>query len=451
MISSLLKHSKAESFKESNEWSRRHGYHSPIDSYLIMQWVCLIILDLGYFCFLLHFTTIEDTTLDGDVIPSVEQLEAEGTHNIVNPYSSWTCYVMIGFSMMVKIFSIWTSMAETEDPVVTEGNVNRSLTYVRRYGIPVIDSHTSICNICRIKVSKATRHCKLCNKCVDEMDHHCKWLNCCIGRKNYRSFIILVTSSFLALLWYSFIALNVTYIGFYEKPSFILHALNHFQMDINTVDITHLYYITLFTTCFITIISLISFISIMRLLIFHFKLARLNITTVEYLSRSMYQNFDTDEEDDGDCYSDNEIDSDESAYPSRKPVSNKGYQIHRLVTRKIRRIWITIARKILPSNRYRQLKNMKHPSWLSPFSRKKIPSRQHTMNMEELFATRTIRPSAMSEEIDYEDSMGLDMTLLDEKPKMPSRSKIARLLDMTDSETMIIMQQEQQGHHLHPS
>lgn len=61
---------------------------------------------------------------------------------------------MIGLTTLVKILSISTSMVETEDPVVTKQRqqISRSQTYARRYGIPVIDSFTGICNICRIKV-----------------------------------------------------------------------------------------------------------------------------------------------------------------------------------------------------------------------------------------------------------------------------------------------------------
>lgn len=61
---------------------------------------------------------------------------------------------MLGFTTLVKLLSISTSMIETEDYVVTsqKSQVARSQTYVRRYGIPVIDSYTGICNICRIKV-----------------------------------------------------------------------------------------------------------------------------------------------------------------------------------------------------------------------------------------------------------------------------------------------------------
>lgn len=61
---------------------------------------------------------------------------------------------MLGFTTIVKLLSICTSLIETEDPTVNsqKNQVTRSQTYVRRYGIPVIDSYTGICNICRIRV-----------------------------------------------------------------------------------------------------------------------------------------------------------------------------------------------------------------------------------------------------------------------------------------------------------
>lgn len=61
---------------------------------------------------------------------------------------------MAGLSTIVKILSVTTSIIETEDPVVTSQRdlVIRSQTYVRRYGIPVIDNFSGICNICRVKV-----------------------------------------------------------------------------------------------------------------------------------------------------------------------------------------------------------------------------------------------------------------------------------------------------------
>lgn len=61
---------------------------------------------------------------------------------------------MVAFSIGVKLLSIITSLVSTEEPIVARQRhqVPRSKTYVRRYGIPVVDTMTSVCGICRIKV-----------------------------------------------------------------------------------------------------------------------------------------------------------------------------------------------------------------------------------------------------------------------------------------------------------
>lgn len=63
-------------------------------------------------------------------------------------------YIMAGFSIGVKVLSIITSIIPTEDPIVAsqKDQVSRSKTFIRRYGIPVVDSSTGICGICRVKV-----------------------------------------------------------------------------------------------------------------------------------------------------------------------------------------------------------------------------------------------------------------------------------------------------------
>lgn len=40
---------------EDNDWFRNHGYQSPFDNYLILQWIACITVDLGFFGFLYHF------------------------------------------------------------------------------------------------------------------------------------------------------------------------------------------------------------------------------------------------------------------------------------------------------------------------------------------------------------------------------------------------------------
>ncbi|KAG0739675.1 hypothetical protein G6F57_011758 [Rhizopus arrhizus] len=80
---------------------------------------------------------------------------------VENPLMTWNTLVMFGLSFVVKILSVTTSMIDTEDEIVKKQQMPRSQTYLKRFGMPVVDSFTGICNICRVKVAKSTRHCRL--------------------------------------------------------------------------------------------------------------------------------------------------------------------------------------------------------------------------------------------------------------------------------------------------
>ncbi|KAJ0743375.1 putative protein S-acyltransferase [Helianthus annuus] len=57
----------------------------------------------------------------------------------------------------------------------------------------------SFCVLCDSQVKKHSKHCRTCNRCVEGFDHHCRWLNNCVGKKNYRTFILLLIFVLLML------------------------------------------------------------------------------------------------------------------------------------------------------------------------------------------------------------------------------------------------------------
>ncbi|KAI8333232.1 DHHC palmitoyltransferase-domain-containing protein [Blakeslea trispora] len=448
---------------EKNSWSRRHGYQLPIDIFMITQWLCLIGLDVGFFCYLLYFLPPKTIVEGPDKITSdnLNDIWDRFSQLQFDPFHSIECKIMALLTILVKLLSVTTSFIDTEDAAVSsqKDQVPRSQTYVRRYGIPVIDSYTGVCNMCRIKVPKTTRHCKMCNKCVDYMDHHCKWLNCCVGKNNYRIFLVLVGSAFIALAWYLYVAGKVCYTVYYDKTTFELQMLSFLYSDVSQIQLDRLdqqYHMYAGIALFITLIAFISFASIGRLLFFHIKLASMNMTTIEYLSLPpTYNHSAFDSDDDSDYYYTDE--SEESQLSNKRTFrlykKRTFYRYYRLMTRKARRIWTQAIRVVIPSYQYRPLGRSKNSNCCcGSQGRKKrqaLPTiqknrRSHdSMSMNDFFATKTIRPVMESEDEDQDfgfsyssdtnDNMHMDMTILDDKPRTLS-GKAARMLDISMEE-----------------
>jgi hypothetical protein len=95
---------------EKNDWYRKNGYKIPLDSYLIMQWVCLITLDIGFFCFLVHFITVyENVSIPPTIDTTFENLY-EGLNqadNIyISPFSTWSCKISFFFETCRSIHNL---------------------------------------------------------------------------------------------------------------------------------------------------------------------------------------------------------------------------------------------------------------------------------------------------------------------------------------------------------
>ncbi|TVU04574.1 hypothetical protein EJB05_47690 [Eragrostis curvula] len=131
------------------------------------------------------------------------------------------------------------------------------------------------CTLCNAEVRKFSKHCRSCDKCVDGFDHHCRWLNNCVGRKNYFTFIALMTTSLLWLAIEVGIGIAVLVICFTNKnsESIIKDKLGN--------GLTRPPFATI--VAFFTLLSLIACIPLGELFFFHMILIRKGMTTYEYV------------------------------------------------------------------------------------------------------------------------------------------------------------------------
>lgn len=95
--------------------------------------------------------------------------------------------VATSFAVSVGVLVLSTVKATGKDPADPHIRLQDMQLKNEDDGFP-------FCTMCNTSVYPSSKHCRACNKCINSFDHHCMWLNNCIGQRNYRAFIVCISS-----------------------------------------------------------------------------------------------------------------------------------------------------------------------------------------------------------------------------------------------------------------
>ncbi|XP_077217620.1 putative protein S-acyltransferase 19 isoform X2 [Tasmannia lanceolata] len=145
------------------------------------------------------------------------------------------------------------------------------------------DEDALFCTLCNAEVSKFSKHCRSCDKCVDGFDHHCRWINNCVGRKNYVTFVSLMTLSLVWVMVECGIGITVLVRCFVDKKSIETQITEKVGDGFSQAP-----FATVVALC--TAVSLLATVPLGELFFFHILLIRKGITTYEYVVAMRTQN-----------------------------------------------------------------------------------------------------------------------------------------------------------------
>ncbi|KAG2317416.1 hypothetical protein Bca52824_020538 [Brassica carinata] len=132
------------------------------------------------------------------------------------------------------------------------------------------------CMLCNSEVHKSSKHCRSCDKCVVGIDHHCKWLNNCVGRKNYMTFVSLMTACLLWLIIEAAVGIAVIVRVFADKKRMETEIVDRLGSSFSLAPLA-----AVVGVC--TVVTSPACYHLSQLLFFHTLLIKKGLTTYDYL------------------------------------------------------------------------------------------------------------------------------------------------------------------------
>ena len=175
---------------------RRNGFQRPWHRSQIGVWFALLTTFLIWFALMLPF------------VPRGSYAGRSAEFHIYNML--YIALIVVGMPFYWRVQSCDPGMTPQEmEPYMEQGSM---AGIVRRESAPGNDIGVArVCEKCDLWMGPRTKHCHLCRKCIDGFDHHCLYLNTCVGRRNYQSFILMLTllNCLLALQLYVTLSLLI--------------------------------------------------------------------------------------------------------------------------------------------------------------------------------------------------------------------------------------------------
>ncbi|KAF8394752.1 hypothetical protein HHK36_020969 [Tetracentron sinense] len=173
------------------------------------------------------------------------------------------------------------------------------------------DDDITFCALCDFEVKKHSKHCRSCNRCVDGFDHHCRWLNNCIGKKNYTTFILLMSFVLLMLLIEGGTAIAIFVRCFADSKGIEKEMERKLYIEFPRGVLATI-------SVFLVLMTVYSSAALGQLFFFHMVLIRKGMRTYDYIlaMKEVNQSLEMEPFDESDLSSDESIDLDSPEKPT---------------------------------------------------------------------------------------------------------------------------------------